>query len=238
MSNSQELSSPNSYEPLSHAVLWIMALYVPTIFLSIIMVMYAESNPQIIDTAKWLTDGDVTTVFSILMAFFTLPLLAYGTSNLSGKQRFKFFALQKRFSFNEFKPWLMLTLVYIVLSYLINILLDVRMPEWMLEMRDTIDYGWLSLLSVCIIAPIFEELVFRGFIFSKIERTRLRKSGAVVVTAVIFTMIHTQYENIILADLFVLSLLLSFVRLKTNNLKYCIAIHMLNNMVSALFLFG
>ncbi|WOH37030.1 CPBP family intramembrane glutamic endopeptidase [Thalassotalea fonticola] len=236
MPNSPEQPTLNSYEPLSHAVLWIMGLYVPTIFLSIIIVMYAESNPQIIDTAKWLTDGDVTTVFSILMAIFTVPLLAYGTRNLSTKQRLDYFALQHRFNFNEFKPWLMLTLVYIVLSYLINILLDVRMPQWMLDMRDTIDYGWLSLLSVCLIAPIFEELVFRGFIFSKIERTRLRKSGAVVVTAIIFTLIHTQYDGIVLADLFVLSVLLSFIRLKTNNLKYCIAVHMLNNMVSALFL--
>lgn len=237
MPNSSERPTLNSYEPLSHAVLWIMALYIPTIFLSIAIVVYAESNPQIIDTANWLTDGDVTTVFSILMAAFTLPLLAYGTINLSVKHRIEFFALHNSFNFSEFKPWLMLTFAYIVLSYLINILLDVRMPEWMLDMRDTIDYGWLSLLSICLIAPIFEELVFRGFIFSKIERTRLRKSGAVIVTAIIFTLIHTQYEGIVLVDLFVLSLLLSFIRLKTNNLKYCIAVHMLNNMVSALFLF-
>ncbi|WNC69208.1 CPBP family glutamic-type intramembrane protease [Thalassotalea nanhaiensis] len=237
MSEPENIPSLHSYEPLSHAVIWIMVLYVPTIFLSVAIVMYAESSPQIMDTTAWLTDGDVTTVFSILMALVTLPLLAYGTKTLSVKQRLNFFGLQSSFNFNEFKPWLILTFVYIVLSYLINILLDVRIPEWMLDMRDTIDYGWLSILSVCIIAPIFEELVFRGFIFSKIERTRLRKSGAVVVTAIIFTLIHTQYEGIVLADLFVLSLLLSFIRLKTNNLKYCIAVHMLNNMISALFLF-
>ncbi|OUS29883.1 hypothetical protein A9Q98_05725 [Thalassotalea sp. 42_200_T64] len=226
------------YEPIGSVLLWILALYIPTFLLSLAFGIYAQANPNIIDINRWFYDGDVTAVFAIGMAMVTLPVLARATKELNHQQKLNFYGLGKSASFNEFKPWFIITVVYIFLSFLVNALFEVKTPEWMNDLLASTDNIWLSVLSLCIVAPIFEELVFRGFIYKKIEQTVLRKSGAVFFTALLFTLIHTQYEAIILFDLFVLAMILSIVRLKTDNLKYCIAIHMLNNMVSAYLLYS
>ncbi|KGJ87900.1 CPBP family intramembrane glutamic endopeptidase [Thalassotalea sp. ND16A] len=235
--NQLPINTPD-YESVWSVLLWILALYIPTLLLSIVFGVYAQANPNIIDINRWFYDGDVTAVFAIGMALVTLPVLARATKELSYQQKLDFFALGQTASFSGFKPWLIITLIYIFLSVVVNALFEVKTPEWMNDMLASTDNIWLSVLSLCIVAPVFEELVFRGFIYKKIEQTVLRKSGAVFFTALIFTLVHTQYEAIILFDLFVLAMILSIVRLKTDNLKYCIAIHMLNNMVSAYLLYS
>ena len=86
-------------------------------------------------------------------------------------------------------------------------------------------------------APIFEELVFRGFIFARLQRSVLGKSGALILTSLIFTLIHSQYQGIELFALFTFAILLGLIRIKTNNIKYCILIHALNNTLSLMALY-
>lgn len=82
---------------------------------------------------------------------------------------------------------------------------------------------------VCVIAPIAEELYFRGFLFTVLRRWRGPWVAAVIV-GVLFGLAHTgsaspQY----LVPLALLGFVLCLVRWRTGSLYPCIALHSLNN---------
>jgi membrane protease YdiL (CAAX protease family) len=82
---------------------------------------------------------------------------------------------------------------------------------------------------VCVIAPIAEELFFRGFTFTALRR-RLGTIGAAVVTGMIFGAIHlggTQVEFIV--PLMVFGFFLCLLYVWTRSLLPCIVLHALNN---------
>jgi hypothetical protein len=51
----------------------------------------------------------------------------------------------------------------------------------------------LRALGIVLVAALAEELMFRGALFTQLERTRLRAVGAVAVTALAFAALHPQY---------------------------------------------
>ncbi|MDG2394593.1 MAG: type II CAAX endopeptidase family protein [Thalassotalea sp.] len=235
--NIQQHSDNNQHLNLKDSALWIAALYLPTFFLSIAYGIYVSSQASITDPAAWFSDGDILSGFGILMALVTLPVLYLATQKLTFNQRISFFALANKFDSKEFYPWLVITLVFLSFWWAVNSIFDIEPPDIMLNIMQTTDYIWLLVLSICIVAPIFEELVFRGFIFARLQRSVLGKSGALILTSLIFTLIHSQYQGIELFALFTFAILLGLIRIKTNNIKYCILIHALNNTLSLMALY-
>jgi len=113
-------------------------------------------------------------------------------------------------------------------------------PEFMLEVREQTDSPLQMLcliLTVVIMVPVCEELVFRGLAYARLERSRVGKSGAVLITSVVFTLLHLQYQLIDMLLIFPLALLLGLVRYKTSNLVYCILLHATVNSVATIGLF-
>ncbi len=227
----QESQQPDS---LINTSLWLVILYLPTFLLSIIFGLYAHQN-NIADPQAWFADGDVICLFTLLMALFTLPIVAVATQNKANRS--EYLALSRPFSITEFRPWFLITGGFIATWWLINSLLGVETPQSMQLIYETTDYVLLSLLAICVVAPLFEEVVFRGFLFSRFRHTYLGQSGALLFTSVIFTMIHGQYQGIELLMIFSLAVLLGVCRIKTGNVKNCIAIHMLNNAVAMFVLY-
>jgi membrane protease YdiL (CAAX protease family) len=90
----------------------------------------------------------------------------------------------------------------------------------------------LVLLSGVIIAPIAEEIVFRGYLY-KAFRDRFRPSYAIVLSAALFSAIHL--ELLAAVPLFVIGVVLAYVYEKTGNLMAPITLHVLNNAVAFLF---
>ncbi|MGA7075694.1 MAG: CPBP family intramembrane glutamic endopeptidase [Halobacteriota archaeon] len=87
-------------------------------------------------------------------------------------------------------------------------------------------------LSGVIIAPIAEEIVFRGYLY-KAFRDRFKPSYAIVLSAALFSVIHL--ELLAAAPLFVIGIVLAYVYEKTGNLMAPITLHVLNNAVAFLF---
>jgi|GEM_PF-2846865 len=90
-----------------------------------------------------------------------------------------------------------------------------------------------------VIAPIFEEIIFRGFMFRGIEKSPLGPVGAILVTSFVFTIVHQQYAGTALIGLFVLSLLLGLTRARTGSIIPAITMHFIFNAgaVAAYFLY-
>ncbi len=90
-----------------------------------------------------------------------------------------------------------------------------------------------AFLSVVIVGPIVEEILFRGLIYGALEK-RLRVSGAILVSSFLFALVHLQVVYFI--PIFCLGLVLGWARWKANSLGLPILIHVLNNGVALLFL--
>ncbi len=97
-------------------------------------------------------------------------------------------------------------------------------------------------LAAAVIAPIGEEIFFRGYAFNAFlqswGRTRLGTAVAYVVSALLFSVAHslsaTQGLIGLLVPVFVMGLLLAWAMHRTHSLIPCIIAHGLNNGVALL----
>jgi membrane protease YdiL (CAAX protease family) len=103
-------------------------------------------------------------------------------------------------------------------------------PPWMDNVYRSTAFLPLLWFAVVIGAPLFEEFLFRGFALPGFRYSWLGSVGAVVVTSLGWTALHTQYELIDLADLFLCGLLLGYARIRSGSLLVPIGMHALNNL--------
>lgn len=110
------------------------------------------------------------------------------------------------------------------------------------EMTRLLKSSRMAVYMVAILAtfsaPIVEEVVYRGVLYSAFQKT-FNPAFAVVFVTLIFTIVHVaqyrpDYGAII--SLCFLSLLITLVRAKTENLLPCIAIHLVFNGLQSIFL--
>lgn len=55
------------------------------------------------------------------------------------------------------------------------------------------DDWWIAIMPIAVGAPLFEEVLFRGFLFTAIVQSRLGAVGAILITTVIWALFHTGY---------------------------------------------
>lgn len=85
----------------------------------------------------------------------------------------------------------------------------------------------IIILTLLFIVPFYEEIFFRGCLFSAFCSTF---KGSIIIpsilTSIIFCVIHTQYDSVIEQGiLFLSSLILTYTRVLTNYLFYPMLIH-------------
>lgn len=90
-------------------------------------------------------------------------------------------------------------------------------------------------LAVIVVAPVTEELFFRGF-FYRALRTRMRVVWAVLIDSVVFASIHVQYLGtpLVLLVIVFFAVVACLVYEKTGSIFACIAIHATFNTVASL----
>jgi len=107
-------------------------------------------------------------------------------------------------------------------------------PEVMVHTYQTSKFPALLWLAVIVAAPLGEEAFFRGFIFKGILHSRLGGAGAIVLTALIWAVIHQQYDLYGVANVFVAGLLFGLARLKTNSIYASLLMHALMNLIATI----
>ncbi|MES2630899.1 MAG: type II CAAX endopeptidase family protein [Patescibacteria group bacterium] len=92
----------------------------------------------------------------------------------------------------------------------------------------------MAFIMLVIIAPIAEELLFRGYLFGK-----LRKYAplwvAILITSVVFAIVHFAWN--VGLDVFALSIVLCLLRVISGSLWPSIMLHMMKNGLAFYFLF-
>ncbi|HPE76789.1 MAG TPA: type II CAAX endopeptidase family protein [Draconibacterium sp.] len=110
-------------------------------------------------------------------------------------------------------------------------------PAWFWEMFNKIfegDFGWWgAFMKVAVVAPIVEELIFRGLILQGFRRN-YNAFTAVFMSALLFALFHLNPWQF--PATFVLGLLLGWIMLRTNNILLAILGHSINNFLVLLSL--
>ena len=91
----------------------------------------------------------------------------------------------------------------------------------------------MLVISTVILAPIWEELFFRGIMLRKFM-IKWRTSTSIFVSSLLFAIFHFQLATIIYA--FLIGVVLSIVYLKTKNIVVPIIMHAVANLLSILLL--
>ncbi len=124
-------------------------------------------------------------------------------------------------------------LLLIIISDSVKYFIDQPMaPDFLDSAYDTVTLKPLLWIALCIATPVFEELLFRGFLLRGWELSRLGPAGAVILSSLIWSVIHVQYGLYDLIFIFVLGLMLGFMRVKTNSIIPGIACHAFVNLVA------
>lgn len=105
-------------------------------------------------------------------------------------------------------------------------------PPWFWELFNKVfksDYGFFgAVMKVAIIAPIIEELIFRGVIMHGLMRN-YPKIIAIFVSALFFALFHLNPWQF--PATFLLGLLLGWIMVITRNIFACIIGHSMNNLL-------
>ncbi|GJM34645.1 MAG: hypothetical protein DHS20C18_36460 [Saprospiraceae bacterium] len=89
----------------------------------------------------------------------------------------------------------------------------------------------LRSLGIVLLAPLSEELLFRGLLYSRIKETPLKYIGAIVIPAIIFALIHIQYsEALTFVIIFVDGLFLGLARHYSKSVLLAFLLHALANL--------
>ena len=91
---------------------------------------------------------------------------------------------------------------------------------------------WLLLLSFCVAAPLTEEFFARGFLYRGWSESFLRPVGAIVLSSLVWTAMHLQYDWFFFGEIMSIGLLFGYLRYRTGSTWLTIILHGLNNLAA------
>ena len=217
---------------------------VVTFFISQLIGVYIAGK-LVLPAAKNATMGDIFflgsndgTVVSLSIVIGCVLLVAISVLLIrvrSGNAR-QYLAL-KRFSWTVGVGMLGLLLIFMIGSQALTYLLNESPLVFVDPLYQSVSSVWLLIFAMVIVAPIYEELIFRGLVWSAIaeqfsDATYSEHRGAVIaslVTSVIFAVIHLQYGLYEISTIVVLALLFCYARIKSGSLVLPMLLHIINN---------
>jgi len=91
---------------------------------------------------------------------------------------------------------------------------------------------WLLVIAFCVAAPISEELFARGFLYRGWSESFLRPTGAIILSSLVWTALHLQYDWYFFGEVFSIGLLLGYLRYRFNSTWLTIVVHGVNNLAA------
>lgn len=98
----------------------------------------------------------------------------------------------------------------------------------------------IRIFGIVILAPVSEELLFRGLFLHKLTQWRLNKHIAVLIQALVFVLLHSiAYENTLSSNIGIVQTFLdaciyAYARFYTKSIYTSIAMHSTGNLIAVL----
>lgn len=124
-------------------------------------------------------------------------------------------------------------LVWLVMGLLFALLCDrlsqwagrPTVPDFMIRTYTSANLKPLLWVALIVAAPIFEEIFFRGFLYTGFAASRIGSYGAITLIALIWAIIHPQYDPFDMGIIFLIGLLFGLARLRSGSLYPPLAMH-------------
>lgn len=177
----------------------------------------------------WVITGAVTLTMpvaygsSLLMNLLML-LLVYYVCRLRQVSVWEYCAF-KKVSVRQWGILLLLTITFLVIASYINAVSMLFVQNMTaVSLQGTGDYFLQSIVVFAILPAVTEEIIFRGYIFRGI----INKNAAVIVSALMFALLHMNFNQMSYA--FIMGLLFALVVRITDNLSATVLVHLLFNL--------
>ncbi|HVF70403.1 MAG TPA: CPBP family intramembrane glutamic endopeptidase [Chthoniobacterales bacterium] len=178
------------------------------------------------------SDGTFFAVCTFATLFVCTPLVL-GIIKLKNGSRLADYLGLRRPSLRQLAKWTALTIgTCVIMDLVLWLAQQPIVPPFMREAYPSADPRWLLWLALAVAAPVFEEIFFRGFLFAGLAASRLRWSGAILITAALWAAIHVQYDWYGISIIFVLGLLLGTARALTRSTVLTIWLHCMINIIA------
>ena len=180
-------------------------------------------------------DGTVVSL-SIIIGCVLITAITVSVIRLRGSSVRQYLAL-KSFSPAVGLKMAGLLLIFMITSQALTYFLDETPLVFVDPLYQSVSSVWLLVFAMVIVAPLYEELVFRGILWTAITEQFVDSSyskyrGAIVasiVTSLIFAVIHVQYGIYEISTIVVLALVFCYARVKSGSLLLPILLHIANN---------
>ncbi|MBZ7636771.1 CPBP family intramembrane metalloprotease [Klebsiella oxytoca] len=87
-----------------------------------------------------------------------------------------------------------------------------------------------NIIAICLISPVYEELIFRGVIYGFIKQTLMLNTFlSMIITSLLFISLHWYYHTLDILVLFFISIILTYARVLSNGVLLPLVLHILMN---------
>ena len=132
--------------------------------------------------------------------------------------------------------WLGVMILVIIAMEAVNIALGRETPEFMGKVYQSATNLPMLWIAVVLMAPLFEEFLFRGFLLEGFRHSFIGTPGAIIITSAIWAVIHGQYELFDIMTIFIIGIVLAIAKLRTKSLYVPMAMHLLMNLSASVLM--
>ena len=205
------------------SIIW----YLPSFqyyFISIIDKITEEENIYIVNSFK----GEINTYSTVIGIILTYIIITFMLYIISKKYNYcKVYVKEEKF-FLYTVYFILYNLFFSLLYSNLVVFFKQNKPEEV--MNFNLQYLIINLVSSLILAPVFEELIFRKFLIN-ILRYKFSKKWCILISAIVFAISHDSIQWI---PTFIGGIILSYFYYKFNSIKFCIFLHFINNLFAVL----
>lgn len=90
----------------------------------------------------------------------------------------------------------------------------------------------MLLISGCIVGPMMEEFIFRGFLFRGWSQSFIGPVGSIVIISAVWAITHTQYDWFERAFIFAAGLVLGYFRWRSDSTWLTVIVHSAMNILA------
>jgi membrane protease YdiL (CAAX protease family) len=230
-------NNPPWSSPVAFGV-WVLSilaiLFFPVIFLAPYIISNGQSSLESLQT-------DPTAIFLQVLSVIPAHIFTLVVAWLV-VTKFKKFSFKETLGWNwGGSRWWNLSLIMIgffIAAGVVNYLIPEQDNDLLRILRSSRATVYAVAFMATFTAPIVEEVIYRGILYSALQRS-IGIKGAIAIVTILFAGVHfLQYwgspGTILLICL--LSLTLTMIRVWTNNLLPCIVMHMVFNGIQSVFL--
>ncbi len=168
-------------------------------------------------------------IFGVVVKYYVVIILLKCLSNSKNTQKLKY----------HLNPMSFIFTILMIIAF--RLLFDNSLILWVsrISMPDFISGSFekltvspiILILSVMVVAPIYEEIIFRGILLKGMSK-KTNPAIALVVSALFFAVVHLNVPQGINA--FLLGLVIGFIYLTTDSIYLSIFAHLINNLLALL----